>query len=462
LKSKYLILFALLLTGRAWATNTPFPIAIGQDFTCALDVEGATCWSIYEEFRRDKYPYEYLPNLKNPLQIAANVSYTCVMNANEVKCSGDYDIEHSVPVLKSPRQMVGGNVNACALDAEGVKCWGRKDTDISNIPPMNSPTQIVAGWFHMCAIDADGVKCWGDNKYGQTNVPKLNSPIQVSAGMEHTCALDADGVKCWGHNSDGQLNVPALKSPTQITSGANHNCVLDAEGLKCWGSNMSWQLDVPSDLKSPIQVTAGFYRTCALNMEGMRCWGGSAAGIVYPFLKFEILKPAVGYLPSARADYIRAVIGNKNSLEKEVSTYYLECLLSASAILSTDSSYFSNEYVPKFNGFKERLQYSLSYVTSDISEVPDSETHRKIAIQAIQSSLSIGAQFLSVPTAFENSLRVAGAAFAEPINNQKIKDLVLQIDALVAEKQKLRSSTKSAFLVDTLELAANWLREKVK
>jgi len=430
MKIKFFAVFVLLAATRVWAlgdtyignSSAPlFMVSLAINSVCALDAEGVKCWGLNDEGQSD------------------------------------------VPALKSPTQVSAAGGHTCAIDAEGVKCWGAKLFGYGRIdvPALKLPIQISAGGLHTCAIDAEGVKCWGYNEDGQTDVPALKSPIQVSSGETHTCALDVEGVKCWGVGGSFSTDIPALKSPIQVSAGGDHTCALDAEGVKCWGKNSNGQTDVPT-LKSPTQVSAGTSHTCALVADGVKCWGGTEYYRFSPHdLVMDIVLKAVPFLTSARANYMKSIA--KLRFEVKSKTYYLKCLLASPAILSMDSSYFTKTFLPLFKKDVESRQKAFGY-KGDIREVPDAEEHRKLAIVSIQSALIVSLEFISSEqqTKVQDSLRATGTALAEPMNNQKILDLVKQVDALAAEKQKLKSSSKSAFLVDSLELAANYLREKVK
>jgi len=461
MKLEFLVILILSMSVEAWARGEvvgkwPFMVSTGLGAACAMDVDGVTCWGSWY-YRADDPTSSEILDLKSPTQISVGDGQICAVDSGKLICRGRRLVNY-IPKLNSPTQVSVGDNEICALDADGVKCWD--DTySLNFVPDLKSPTQVNVGVYHVCAIDAEGVKCWGNNFKGQLDVPDLKSPIQVSAGQFHTCALDAEGVKCWGDNDMGQLNVPQLKSPIQISAGNDHTCALDAEGVKCWGDNSKKQLNVPA-LISPIQVSAGGYYTCALDAEGVKCWGDRNEPEV-PALNFDLIAEAISFVTPVRAEYLQAIADIKRASKPEAE--YLRYSLISPAVFTVDSGYFLETIVPKFrllmDSFKTRLNFS-----SDINEILDAEEPRKLALVSIKSVLSVGIKFLSSDQQLgvQDAFRATGAALSDPMNNQKIKDLLFKIDSLNAEKQKLKSSPKSAFLVDTLELAANWLREKVK
>jgi len=465
---KYFLLFALLASQNSWGMGDvpvrgilPVQLSSGRDHSCALDLNGVKCWG------SNIYGHTLVPPLKHPMQISAGPRHTCALDAEGVKCWGD-DYKFSsdkIPSLINPRQVSVGNFNTCALDAEGVKCWGSSWSGQNDVPPLNNPLQVSTGEHHTCAIDSDGVKCWGRNEAGQLDVPALKNPIQVATGYFYSCALDAEGVKCWGVNRDGQLNVPALKNPKQISSSDFTICALDDEGVKCWGDKFG--LGIQPRLYNPQQVAVGNSHVCALDSEGVKCWGQNFYGqIDVPKLYLNVVETAALKSTATRAEFIKAIHNQIKAEDLGNETQYFEFLLVKPAIVSADSKYFANDLIGFFEAEKSELMNKLGYtnLNDDGHLIPDSDKHRTLAITAIRSALAGGLKYLGVDPRFElkNGILAAESASNEPMNNQKILDLLKQVDALVTEKQKLKSSLKSAFLVDSLEVAANWLREKAK
>jgi len=462
---KYLAVNILLVSVQAWSlassasgtsSGWPLMVSAGELHTCELNTKGVKCWGA----RRDRQCE--VPVLNWPTQVSAGRAHTCALDAEGVKCWGSNALgETNVPKLKSPTQVNAGGSHTCALDAEGVKCWGSNPSGETDVPVLKFPTQVSVGGGHTCALDAEGVKCWGVNGKGQTDVPILNSPTQVTTGEVHTCALDAKGVKCWGDHWSGATNVPALKSPTQVSAGASHTCAIDAEGVKCWGRNTFGETDVPV-LNSPTQVSAGGSHTCALDAEGVKCWGANNRRQTnVPDLVFDIVDGAIPFVNSTRAEYLKPIV--KLGTDVNSKAYYLECLFAAPAILSMDSSFFVGKYIPRFKKTIKWLKESFGF-PGDIRKIPDTEIHRRFAVVSIQSALAAGLNFLNPESqsAFQDGIRTAGGALSDSMDNQKVLALIKQVDALSVEKQILKSSPRSAFLVDSLELAADWLREKVK
>jgi len=461
MKLKYLMAFILLFSAQAWAIDWPFMVSVGGSHACALDTAGVVCWGSNE------YGQTNVPVLKSPTQVSAGVTHTCALDSEGVKCWGDNEHGQSkVPKLKSPFMVSAGPEYTCALDATGVKCWGATPFSKDFLPALKSPTQISTAVTRACAVSeyygVKQLKCWGSDLYSDSYVPNLESPTQVDAGSRLSCALNVWRVECWGdYSSQVHANAPKLKSPIQVSTRGNRVCALDAEGVKCWADYMHTLPAVPP-LKNPTHISVGYAAFCAVDDDGVKCWGADDQKLTnVPNVARDLVRLAATLVSFARAEYLKAF----SVLAPDIApkTDYLRHLLVSPAILSVDSSFFTEHFVPDFKNKLKRFQNSLGY-PSDIRKFPDAEAHRKLAIVSIRSALSVSLNFVSfdAQSSIQDAIRTAGAASADPMNKQKIRDLVKQVDGLKSEKRNLKSFPKSAFLVDTLELAANWLREKVK
>lgn len=481
MKIKSLIVLSFLVCAQAWAA---YPmVSLGNDHTCAIDSEGMKCWGI-------RFPLE-ISSLKSPSQIDSGIESVCVLDIEGVKCWGVPReelyagpqkpwIQLEVPPLKSPIQVSAGD-GICAIDAEGLKCWGFgaqvNIKDIENFAKsLKTPTQVSVGRDLLCAIDAEGVKCeilFDD--YVDRNIPKLKFPRQVSVGSNHACALDAEGVKCWGNNSFGQLEVPPLKKPTQLTAGSFHTCALDAEGVKCWGDNQYGPTKDAPTLKSPTQVSAGGSYTCAVDLDGVKCWSAgnntflplcvSTSCIPIWYMR-DFVRETIPLATPVRAMYLKGIAEVLQTDDLDTTLQYLQFLLSTPAITSMDSEYFNRNIIPTFKKRSEKIQKDLGYSdsTDGFKRIPDNQKSRGLAVSSIHTALSVGLNFiaLELQASVQTCIHQTENVQLDSLDNRKIRELIKCIDSLTVEKQNLKSTLKTAFLVDSLELATSWLREKVK
>jgi alpha-tubulin suppressor-like RCC1 family protein len=174
-------------------------IAVGDDFTCAIDTsQNVQCFG-----------FGGMGELGNGMVAS---SYTPVLvtggaNADEV---------------------VTGAYHACARSGTAVYCWGLNDvgqlgdqSTVSHGAPvtvMGSWKQLAAGYTFTCGLQTnDTLWCWGSNQFGQLGDGTFidhHEPTQVGtatwksvrAGRFHVCArANDDSLSCWGRNDDGQL-----------------------------------------------------------------------------------------------------------------------------------------------------------------------------------------------------------------------------------------------------------------
>ncbi len=312
---------AAVNTSGALSGKTVSQIAVGSQFTCALDSAGGSyCWGA-----------DVSGQLGNPATALSSSVPEAVTSNSTVTISA-------------------GQNQACAISSGGAAyCWG-DDTygELGNgtttSTAQTSPvavstsgvlagvtlTQISAGSNYTCALSSAGVAyCWGQDNYGQlgnntTSSTPYSSPvavytttgvlsgvklIQISAGNQHTCALATTGaVYCWGYDVDGELgnssNTTTGAPVAVTTSGAlsgvaitqvsvEHlgTCAVGANGAAyCWGYNTDGDLGNSSNSATnfpvavyPSGVLSGKFLTqisgsalsaCAIDSTGKAyCWG---------------------------------------------------------------------------------------------------------------------------------------------------------------------------------------------
>jgi len=495
---KYLIFFLMsyAVVSTTWANDIVFSkphqqIANKGGYFCAIDMDGLKCWEANERLSFRKDYLDRMPLLKNPQQVVMSLDQVCALDDEGVKCWGG---EWEYPKFNHPTQITLTDNLLCSTAAEGVKCAGGNTQNQNFWETVKNPRQVVTGGSGItnvvvCILDSQEVHCWkydsDRQKLKPINGPDLRNPRKISVGWQ-ICAIDDDGVKCWGIPEEKNLmslteqNIyitnplyvkpgivaADLKNPLQVTSG-DLNCVLEATGVKCWNTQSADLIPLPL-LKNPFQVVSSRgSETCAYDDEGLKCWNvkGETVGKVPPLnlISINILKKSAG---PARAQYLTPMdvlsLRSDRSLQEN---FFLWALISP-AILSSDSKYQLEKLIPAYQQRLNNIGAVLSYESkhAGLSKTPDTTIARTIALESIRSALSVANNFLSndQQVSVQNALRACGNAAAEPMNNQDIQELVRQIDGLVTEKQLLSGSVRSAFLVDTIELAADWLREKVK
>jgi len=475
---------------------SPLVSGIGADGQriCALRNDEAVCWNRNE----GSQPKFEVTRWKNPKSIQVVEGTTCVLDDDGVHCWGRFadSIEKSKPPLKHPRAM-SVCIAACALDDDGAKCWNGSsvygDTDL---PALRNPRTISMGSGFACAIDDEALKCWGghdkvDRAYGVTNVPRLLNPKIVSAGIAAVCALDDVGVHCWGDKT----NVPPLKNPRSVTVGSNIACAFDDDGLKCWDSYE--EVPVPQwarELKNPRLMSTGwgtvsgaYAQVCAVDDQFVHCTevgfrktfsDQAMPSNLFPyFLKARpefnldqlslFLSESQSAMNSPRALFIQGVnkfVSSKLSMQARgsdaTSARFLLVKLLSPAIQSSDSSYSQHVLVPAFIASKGRFEAELGM--GEIDAVPHEALTNQAALLAMQASVGVLKEFASrqdsAPLYILN--RSLGQAMADPMDKEKIQAVLSDLAAASSVTQKLSMNPKSAFLVQTMQTASNWLGKK--
>ena len=235
-----------------------------------------------------------MTGLTGVLAIAAGNDFTCAVNAAGASCWGydgdgelgdgggaDRELAKAVPGLGfTPTMIAAGDQHACAATTTVAKCWGAGASgQLGNgATPTTSTAVAVTG--------AGGT--W--------------TPARLVAGGDHTCALDTGGrVRCWGDNGVGAIGdgsstdraapvqLAALGTTvTGLTAGTNHNCAETTLGLKCWGDNFVGQIGdgTATRRRTPVAATqasgtapaGGGAHTCAIAAGAITCWGGNDFG----------------------------------------------------------------------------------------------------------------------------------------------------------------------------------------
>jgi len=469
------LFFTLVLLAppaRAAAPLKEYELAVGMNHACAIDEDGVKCWG------SNKFGQTNVPPLKNPRNLVAGSHHSCVIDDEGAKCWGDSaGGKTKVPLLKNPRQIVPAWYNTCAIDDSGLRCWGNNDARINDVPSLHHPRQVAVGTEHACALDDNGVTCWGYQEpgfgWGRMNPPPLKNPKEIRAAFGHTCALDDEGLKCWGYNAHGQIKVPKeLKNPRAVTLGDYHTCAIDDSGVKCWGDNDQGQRNSPP-LWQPKIVEAGGVSTCALSQDGMNCWGWLGKSII-PDLKFLSLFRLIDISSQfsllrrtstiVRAGFFQkmgdAAAGIAGESRDANLTRYLILGLAAPAVFSNDSAYYFGSVIPGYKKSLSLIQAELG--VTDISEIPDSETNRRIALISMSASLFSMVDFLNPldRTAMQGALRLIGEAIAVPMDAGKIRFALEELDRHAFLFQKISNNPKSAFLVQIIQSATNWLKGK--
>jgi serine/threonine protein kinase/alpha-tubulin suppressor-like RCC1 family protein len=229
-------------------------VGVGVAHSCALDSQSeALCWGSNargqlgsDRLASDIAPPTLVAGDHHYSSIAVGWNFTCALDRGRAFCWGDNSngqlgdgsiTDRRVPVPVAGgftfRSIAAGATHTCGVTLRGeAYCWGNNSggqlgdgTRVSRAVPTAVKTwlrfvAIATGALHTCALTADGeAVCWGRDNFGQLgdggNAQDSAEPVRVvgnhsfaavRAFGSHTCATTSSGDGfCWGYNLDGQL-----------------------------------------------------------------------------------------------------------------------------------------------------------------------------------------------------------------------------------------------------------------
>jgi alpha-tubulin suppressor-like RCC1 family protein len=449
--------------------NHPTQISAGAFRTCVLDRDGVKCWGEGYSY----YGGELQRGLKNPRQVAVGGNQTCAIDDDGLKCWGDRYYGHKVPPyeFKNLTDIAFGKDHSCFIDDGKVQCWGSNKSGQSFIPfPISNPKQVSVGEYHTCVIDEDNVKCWGAGLNNVPNKPyRSNGVVKVASGYRHACAIysrsfGANLVHCWGNNNRRQLDIPEnIRNPKDIFISGNKSCVIDEEGKKCWGDGLD-DLVIPSE--GVIKV--GHFTKCVIESGSLKCSGGELK--TKEELEFytkpleQIFNTAIPHLSLIRSFFLKDVLHSQvlspyivNSFtgedEIEKSLFLLEII--KPVMLTSDSHIFSTKVSPLISQMENILKNKLNKITGhEYNILFDLE----ICLEVISLGIESSEKLLTMDSRKKlvSLKRALGKALATKSNN----DLLIFLEEYDASRELfkgLRSSPKSSFLIQVIELCVEFL-----
>lgn len=251
--------------------------------TCALFAAEVACWGggsgegelgnagDYPASAGVSYVPLRIPNLLQPIAVAASPSSNCAMLAdgrsmcwginNEGQegngivngpfgCRAGFGCSPPMEVLglRNVTEFTGSD-GKCALVQSGhVYCWGRGDVGELGNGEFGPESECNGGPCSPTPVEVQGI----------------SNAVEIAGAWDgHICAVLATGeLKCWGNNSNGQLGIGSYTGPEECADGA---AVCSAVPIAVAG------------ITSAVEVRVGPAVTCVLLANGtVRCWGRSA------------------------------------------------------------------------------------------------------------------------------------------------------------------------------------------
>jgi len=472
-------------------------LAVGTESACAIVRAGMRCWG------QKLYGGMKAPELKHPRGIAAGNGIMCAIDDDGVHCWGAFAARNGVegmgPPMKNPRQVKPGEFNVCAIDDDGIHCWGNgekssgfKGTEL-NPPPVQHASFVSGMWHGFCAVADGGVQRWGDVftfGWDKTQVPALKNPRFLNEYC--SCAIDDDGAHCWGHEQDRGGRMPALRNPVSMIGYWSSGCALDADGVHCWGDLPG---AVPS-LQNPKLLAGTLYNEyCAADDKGIHCWyspivrrdydsdpygllaipssigvEGRWPTVADPFFDLDHVVDLDAVLARvsspARSIYYSGILGAiKDKLAYGLppsrplsEARYLTAKLLEPAFANEDNTYFRETFLPKYQASLRELEPELG--VNDIAHVSVTPLSREIGLRSVESALKVLEPILTGND--RNALaaleRTIGQALVNPMNGVTLSTALAAIDGAGPLLAKANAVSKTAFVVPTVRLAADWLK----
>jgi alpha-tubulin suppressor-like RCC1 family protein len=265
-----------------------------------------------------------------PHTIAVGTDFSCAIEGGRLLCWGGGDSRPSpVGGLDGLVEVAASGDAICGLDDQGaVSCLRSWRGDPVSITLDAEAHRIGVGRDHACAILSDRtIQCWGLNRFGQlgsytglrdreheaspeppVQVAGIDDALDLAAGSDFTCAvLDGGQAVCWGINLAHQLGNPILSGRSEFRAipvlvaglsdaerlglGNSAACAVRRGGaVTCWGgasedeqyagepwlvSGVDDAVQIAGALVAPHDsvIDEGDRNACILGRDGgVRCW----------------------------------------------------------------------------------------------------------------------------------------------------------------------------------------------
>lgn len=463
-------------------------LSVGTDYVCAIDQDQRKC------YRLDTGKEDFESGSKRRgsedivLMVQQGHDYCTIIKSHAFCGPVKHIYEYEIPKLLNPRQISMGRPGTCALDELGLHCWVQKDRYNSievSTPTFKNPRQVSVYSFNnikdpqYCVLDDDGVHCIGSLFPKRIASEFPQNLIQIAAFDGNVCGISPDRLSCWARPLSNYSSYKfkdyyfPQQRPRQLIMNFNHMCTLDEMGVHCW-ENFDKKLEVPR-LTNPVAIGISGGKVCALAAEGIVCWHFENKEVIripdarigYPTRvnpAFNLdqlhlfLQVASSSSTPVRAQFF-AELKKYAEEQKTAEARLLLAELIAPAINSLDTEYAKNTLTPKFqeslNGFRAELK------VKNLSMILSNDETQQVALKVILESFKRLKEFNAKDGqgALLNITRAIGQAMTSP-SDENIKSLVAELNLQKSFMASSQSNPKSAFLVETILLAKEWLGGK--
>jgi len=243
-------------------------VVVTDDSTCALRVDGITCWGLGES------QYEHLPR---QFGLGTEPSW----GEPSVGPAG----------LQAPGAVPDDSREPWAVEAEGLRfrcgrvaadgpivCEGSNEQGQLGVDPPVTPSperiatgvdEVTAAWDQTCYRARSKWTC-----VGHEPSPMTGAGIeQVALGRSHACVLRGGGVACVGDLGDGQLGIGRPPPAPAPASSGLAGLLEPSQMIGMFGNQSTERLHRVPVVKGALAVAVTDRASCALTGDGVLCWG---------------------------------------------------------------------------------------------------------------------------------------------------------------------------------------------
>jgi hypothetical protein len=216
----------------------PSNISVGEGGVCYVDDGRLYCLSSGSGYEISRNIPIETPKIT---AIAVGGFHACLLDHSQrVSCwgkSGSAQVD--VPDdLIYPKKLISGYTFSCVLDAGEIKCWGGRGFS-ANQPKLGQIIDIAANGDRLCAQNDQGWHCWLiNNKYTDRNKKSFYSDYDhITIGRSAICLINKNKLEC----DDLVYEVPyAVVSPKTLKQSGHSVCFLDQGKVNCFGSKAKY------------------------------------------------------------------------------------------------------------------------------------------------------------------------------------------------------------------------------
>lgn len=150
-------------------------------------------------------------------------------------------------------------------------------------------------------------------------------------------------------------------------------------------------------------------------------------------------------------------------LQNDPEIFFTVAMMS-SAILSVSSPAFVDAYIPVYRFFLTQLQKRLGHgdLIEGVRNSPDGVFYRTVALTTISAALDLVSRVRPDDQVIKTAIGVVGKTQLTPMDDLLLKEATISVDKVLAGLQGAVFSEQTTFLRNSLVLANDWIKTKVR